>query len=58
MAQAHISTVPVPPLHAGGPFRDGAPQADGLCHCSPQPDSDSWGQCPKCLRLDVRKAFA
>lgn len=33
-------------------------EPDGICHCDPQPASDDIGMCPRCKRLDVRKAFA
>ena len=53
MTQGHISTVSTERVQgAGGHF-----DLDGLCHCDPQPDSDNVGMCPRCKRLDVRKAF-
>lgn len=56
MTQAHISTVPTEVLQ--GSTRGGAPDLDGLCHCDPQPDSSPIGECPRCRRLDARKALA
>jgi hypothetical protein len=55
MTQRHISTV-ITETHQGS-IRGGSADPDGLCHCAPQPESDDIGMCPRCKRLDGRKAF-
>lgn len=54
MTQGHISTVPTERVPGAGCYVD----LDGLCHCEPQPESSPIGECPRCKRLDARKAFA
>jgi hypothetical protein len=55
MTQRHISTV-ITETHQGS-IGGGSADPDGLCHCAPQPESDDIGMCPRCKRLDGRKAF-
>lgn len=37
---------------------DASRESDGICHCAPAPESSAVGECPRCHRLDIRKAFA
>lgn len=55
MTQQHISTIET---YSTDPYAEPIYQPDGICHCDPQPDSSPVGECPRCRRLDLRKAFA
>ncbi len=54
MTPGHISTVPAVPYQGCWTVE---PEPDGICHCTPQPESSAIGECPRCHRLDARKAF-
>ena len=52
----HIS-LPADRSQLGGPAVDlSSCEPDGICHCDPQPESGGLGECPRCHRLDLRKA--
>ena len=59
MTAAHISS-PTTHRHTNSPvfFDDTGADPDGICHCEPQPESSAIGECQRCHRLDIRKAFA
>jgi hypothetical protein len=54
----HISTPTLYPAHTNNPLRRPlyGVEPDGICHCNPQPESSPVGECPRCHRLDARKA--
>lgn len=52
----HISTAWTESLQ--GARHGSVREPDGICHCDPQPENSAIGECPRCRRLDIRKALA